>query len=111
MRGKGKLFIVEDDRLVSSMTARSLKKEGYEVQVENEDFSSVVEKIRSYDADIVLLDISLRGRNGIDILKEIKDARISAEVIMLTSDDSAETAVKCMKSGAVDYVTKPFNIE
>jgi DNA-binding NtrC family response regulator len=111
MASKGKIFIVEDDKLVSSMTARALKKEGYEVQAEQEDFSSIVARIRSYHPDIILLDISLRGRNGIDILQELKEEKISAEVIMLTSDDSAETAVKCMKSGAVDYVTKPFNVE
>jgi DNA-binding NtrC family response regulator len=51
------------------------------------------------------------GRDGIDILQEIQASELNIQVVMLTADDTAETAVKAMKMGAVDYLTKPFNTD
>src|SRR3989337_2907211 len=59
----------------------------------------------------MLLDIKLRGRDGIGLLGEIVGQGIPTQVVMLTSDDTAETAVKAMKVGAADYLTKPFNLD
>ena len=59
----------------------------------------------------MLLDIKLPGRDGIDILGEIVGQGVPTQVVMLTSDDTAETAVKAMKVGAADYLTKPFNLD
>ena len=111
MKKKGKIFLVDDDALIVSMLSRALKNEGYEVRSETEQFNSVFDTIGSWSPDVVFLDLKLPGTNGMEILKEIKERGLNAQVIMLTSDDSLETAVKCMKLGAVDYVTKPFNID
>jgi len=110
MKRKGKVFLLDDDGLIVSVLSRALKKEGYEVheEIETED---VVSKIKSWNPDILLLDISMPGRDGMDILKEIKAGEIPTQVVMLTADDTAETAVKAMKIGAVDYLTKPFNTD
>lgn len=102
-----KIFIVEDDELITSILSKFLEKEGYEVQVETKNFHNIVAQIEAWEPDIVLLDIALPGRNGIDILEELKGHNLSAQVIMLTCDNSAETAVKCMKLGAADYLIKP----
>jgi len=110
MSDKGKIFILDDDELILSMLSRVLKKEGYEIHTESKT-RDVVEKIKSVAPDVVLLDIRLPKRSGIEILRDIKEEGLSAEVIMLTADDTAETAVKAMKLGAVDYLTKPFNTE
>jgi DNA-binding NtrC family response regulator len=109
MKRKGKIFLVDDDDLIVSMLSRSLKNEGYEV---NSDCGTddVMRKILAFAPDIAILDINLPGRNGVDILQEVK-ARLDTEVVMLTADDTAETAVKAMKLGAVDYFTKPFNMD
>ncbi|MFO0753077.1 MAG: sigma-54 dependent transcriptional regulator [Thermodesulfovibrionales bacterium] len=111
MKNKAKVFVIDDDALIVSMIARALKGEGHEVLSESTVFSDIVRRIKDSSPDIVLLDISLAGRSGIEILEEVKGERISSEVIMLTSDDRVETAVKCMKLGAVDYLTKPFNLD
>ncbi|HJW27873.1 MAG TPA: response regulator, partial [Saprospiraceae bacterium] len=111
MKDKAKIFIIDDDELITSSLSKLLKNEGYRVQVENEDFHLITPQVESFSPDLVLLDIKLPGRSGIEILQELKGLNIHTPVIMLTSDDSAETAVKCMKMGAVDYLTKPFNIE
>ena len=111
MKKRGRIFLVDDDALIVSMLSRALKNEGYEVRSETEQFTSVFDTIGSWSPDIVFLDLKLPGTNGMDILKEIKARGLSTQVIMLTSDDSLDTAVKCMKLGAVDYLTKPFNID
>ncbi|MGE5699023.1 MAG: sigma-54-dependent transcriptional regulator [Deltaproteobacteria bacterium] len=110
MRKKGRVFLMDDDELIVSMLARALKGEGYEVQPET-DPNEAVDKIRTFAPDVVMLDLKLPGKSGMDILKEIKERGIGAQVVMLTSDDSAESAVKAMKIGAADYLTKPFDMD
>lgn len=109
MKRRGKIFLVDDDELIVSMLSRSLKNEGYDVHSDH-GTEDVMRKIRSSAPDIVILDINLPGRSGMEILQEVK-AGLEAEVIMLTADDTAETAVKAMKLGAADYFTKPFNMD
>ena len=110
MKIKGKIFLVDDDKLILSMLSEVLEKSGYDVY-SMLDTRDIIRKIRSWSPDVVMLDITLPGKNGIDILKEIKNEGIDTDVIMLTADDTAETAVKSMKLGAVDYLTKPFDTE
>ncbi len=110
MNNKGKIFLLDDEELIASMLARSLKKDGYKVFLETKT-DDVVKKIKSIDPDIVILDIGMPERDGIDILQELITDGIDTQVVMLTADDSAETAVRAMKLGAADYLTKPFNTE
>jgi DNA-binding NtrC family response regulator len=110
MKSKGKVFILDDDELILSMLSKVLKNEGYTVNAES-DTDDIVDKVRDWQPDVMLLDIRLPKRNGIDILRDIKAEGLSTGVVMLTADDTAETAVKAMKLGAIDYLTKPFNTE
>jgi DNA-binding NtrC family response regulator len=110
MMARGKVFLLDDDELIVSMLGRALRGAGYDVRAEI-DPEGVVDRIREFSPDVVLLDIKLPGRNGIDILGEIVGQGIRSQVVMLTSDDTAETAVKAMKVGAADYLTKPFNLD
>ena len=107
---KRRVFLLDDDELIVSMLARALTREGYEVEAES-DPGGVLEKIRRFAPDVVLLDIKLPGTSGLELLPAIIADGIARNVIMLTSDDTAETAVKAMKLGAVDYLTKPFNLD
>ena len=110
MKTKGKVFLLDDEELIVSVLAKSLKREGYEVYPETET-NGVIEKIKSWDPDVLMMDIRMPDRNGIDILEEIKDSKRNTQVVMLTADDTVETAVKAMKLGAADYLTKPFNTD
>ncbi|MHB1024576.1 MAG: sigma-54-dependent transcriptional regulator [Desulfobacteria bacterium] len=110
MKVKGRVFLLDDDELIVSMLERALRADGYDVRAES-DPDGVLDKIRTFAPDVVLLDVKLPGRDGIDILGEIVGQRIPTQVVMLTSDDTAETAVKAMKVGAADYLTKPFNLD
>jgi len=106
----GKIFLLDDDELVVTMLSRALKKDGYEIKTELET-DGVVNKIRSWSPDVVMLDINMPEQSGIDILQELRRKEIDSQVVMLTADDTAETAVKAMKLGAADYLTKPIHPE
>jgi len=111
MKIKGRIFLLDDDELISSMLSRSLRKEGYEVQMETRA-DDVINKIGSWCPDLVLLDVHLDEEvNGLDILGKLKKEEIGGQVVMLTADDSAESAITAMKLGAADYLTKPFNMD
>jgi DNA-binding NtrC family response regulator len=110
MKTKGRIFLVDDDELINSMLTKMLKNSGYEVRAATSAVE-VVKKIRSWSTDVVLLDIRIGEQNGIDVLTELMQQENPPQVIMLTADDTAETAVKAMKLGAEDYLTKPFNID
>ncbi|NIO17418.1 MAG: response regulator [Deltaproteobacteria bacterium] len=110
MSDRGKVFILDDDDLIVSTLTWALANQGYDVSGET-GTEKIVDKIRSSAPDVVLLDIALPGMSGIDILEEMARQEIPSSVVMLTSDKTAETAVTAMKIGAVDYITKPFNLE
>jgi DNA-binding NtrC family response regulator len=110
MRSKGRVFLLDDDELIVDMLARALTNDGYEILAET-DPEAAVEKIRNFSPDVAVLDNKLPGKSGIEILQEVVAKGIDTRVVMLTCDDTAETAVKAMKSGAVDYLTKPFTLD
>lgn len=111
MKTKGRIFAVDDDELIVTMLARALKNEGYEVHFQTSS-AAVVANIAAWHPDLVFLDIDIdEEMNGLDILGAIKDEGIATSVVMLTGDDSAESAIRAMKLGAIEYFTKPFNIE
>jgi DNA-binding NtrC family response regulator len=110
MKNKGRIFLIDDDELIVNMLSRSLKKEGYSVQTATTT-DGIMDRIESSYPDIVLLDINLPGLSGIEILEKIREGGIQTQVLMLTADDTAETAIRAMKLGAADYLTKPFNME
>ncbi|HSQ84533.1 MAG TPA: sigma-54 dependent transcriptional regulator, partial [Desulfobacterales bacterium] len=111
MKIKGRIFLLDDDELIITMLSRALRKEGFETQLQTNS-QDVIEKIEEWQPDIVMLDIHLgEDKNGIDILSEIRAKDIDTQIIMLTGDDTAETAIRAMKIGAADYLTKPFNVD
>ncbi|MHB9096457.1 MAG: sigma-54-dependent transcriptional regulator [Syntrophales bacterium] len=110
MKSLGRIYLVDDDDLILSMLSRTLEKEGFEIRTEMGE-ADLVERIIAWHPDVVLLDINLPGQNGMETLEKLKSDAHSIEVIMLTADDTAETAVRAMKIGAWDYLTKPFNMD
>ncbi len=111
MNIRGRVFLLDDDELIISMLARALKKAGFETQVQT-TAEAAVKNIADWHPDLVLLDICLdENKNGLDILQEIREENLDTQVVMLTGDDTAESAIRAMKLGAADYLTKPFNVE
>lgn len=102
-----KVLIVEDDQAFYNLCATELKLKGYEV-VHVADGNMAVSRIREETPDLILLDIILPGINGLDILKELKEAEETVEipVIMLTNFGTDENISKAVESGADDYLMK-----
>lgn len=111
MHNKGRIFLLDDDELIISMLSRALHKEGYETHMLNNPVGAV-EKICAWQPHALLLDIDLgEGPSGLDLLEKLQEEEIDFPVIMLTADDSAESAIRAMRNGAADYLNKPFNVE
>ncbi len=105
-----KLYIVEDDELLTLVLSQGFSKEGYDV-VTDAGMKGVVERLEEKTPDLLLLDVSLPHNSGLQILQELKRKEASYPIIMLTGDDTAETAVTALKLGAYDYITKPFEMD
>ena len=104
-----KVLIVEDDGNIAELLHLYLEKEGFETQVAK-DGGKGVEYFRSFQPDLVLLDIMLPQLSGMEVLRRLR-RESQVPVIMLTARDSVMDKVSGLDSGADDYITKPFAIE
>ncbi len=105
-----RILVVDDEDSVRKRCVRLLARQGYEV-IGAADGMAALDIIRATPCDVVLADIRMPGMDGIELLKRIKEFDASAEVIVMTGYATVETAVKAMKSGAYDYLTKPFEVD
>ena len=107
---QNKLLVVDDEHLIRWSLEQNLKKQGYEVVTAGTG-EDALRLVREEQPDLVLLDIQLPGISGIDALEKIKEHDDDIIVIMVTANSGLENAVKAMRLGAYDYVSKPFNLE
>lgn len=104
------ILVVDDEEIMRDFLLEVLSKEGYKVSA-YEDAKGALEKVTEGEADIVITDLKLNTIGGIELLKKIKEIDPNIDVIVITGYASVETAVESMKSGAVDYLTKPLNVD
>ena len=105
-----RILVVDDESSIIDFLRLLLEDEGYEVAAA----TSMQEGSKAFGEgsyDLVLCDIMMPDGNGLDLLREIKERDSSASVIMMTAYASTTTAIEAMKSGAYDYVSKPFDVE
>lgn len=105
-----KIAIVEDDALILSMIRINLTKQGYLANT----FTSAEALISQPDQNtfnLFILDISLPGISGINLLKELRQKKITAPVLMLTAQSHLQNKVEALNLGADDYLVKPFAME
>lgn len=102
-----KILLVEDDTTFSAILEGFLKKNGHDVEVKY----NVKSSIKSLDdsIDLMLLDYRLGDGTGLDVLEEMRDKGLNIPVIIMTSFNDVRTAVKAMRQGVFDYITKPVN--
>jgi DNA-binding response OmpR family regulator len=107
---RAKVMVVEDDPEVARAIARKLGGDGLDVELAD-DPRPVLARLEAGEGDgwdVVLLDVGLPGMSGIDVLRRFREANSLASIVMLTGDNSANTATTCMRAGAFYYLTKPF---
>src|SRR5919198_8676 len=104
---KTRVLVVDDDRIVLRAVSEILSREGYSV-LSIDDAVEGLTAARDPAIDVCILDIKMPNLSGMDLLKAIKKERPEVEVIMMTAFATVETAVRAVKAGAYDYLTKPF---
>ena len=106
---KPKILVVEDERAIQLALSGLLRREGYEVGIAGSGDEAIASLAESA-FDLILTDLSLgSGPSGMDVLKHAKKVRPETVVVMITAHGSEAIAVEAMKSGAEDYVPKPFD--
>ncbi len=107
---RGAILIVDDEEVIRRLLHQKLSSEGYRCQ-EAGNAEQALEKLKGGAIELVILDIKMPGKSGTELLPEIKVKYPDTAVIMATAIADASIAIGCMKEGAYDYVTKPFNLD
>jgi two-component system copper resistance phosphate regulon response regulator CusR len=102
-----RLLLIEDEEKVARLIVRSLTAESYAVDVAG-DGSGGLEMARTYDYDLVILDLMLPGLSGTEVLRRLRQGGSQAPVLVLTARDALGDKVEHFELGADDYLTKPF---
>ncbi len=105
-----RILIVEDDPKMRDALQYIMRKEGYGVDAVGEG-ESALEKLKATDYELIISDLKLPGMDGMDVLRAAKKYKPYVGVIVITAYGTIDSAVVAMKSGAEDYITKPFNID
>ena len=104
-----KILIIEDEKELSDSIATYLKSEDYICEIAS-DFNKALEKTELYEYDCILLDITIPGGNGLEILKELKANNKMDGVLIISAKNSLDDKVKGLTLGADDYLPKPFHL-
>ncbi|HEX6133495.1 MAG TPA: response regulator transcription factor [Longimicrobiales bacterium] len=105
-----RILVVEDDRKVASFLGRGLREDGYAVDVAHDGAEGSM-MAHVYDYDAIVLDVMLPGRNGFEIVQELRREQKQVPVLLLTARDTKEDIVRGLNAGADDYLTKPFSLD
>jgi len=107
---KKKILIVDDEHLIRWSFSKKLESWGYFPETASNGKEAIT-LMNNFNPDLVLLDLNLPDINGIQLLKEIKSLNASIPVIIITAYGTIEQAVKAIREGAYDFITKPVNYE
>jgi len=102
-----RILVAEDDAVIAGALEDDLALEGYEVEVVDNGLAAS-ERARSEPFDLLVLDIMLPGRDGLDVCRDVRRAGLQTPILMLTARAQEVEKVFAFEMGADDYVTKPF---
>ena len=105
-----KILIIDDEYNLADAISAMLKAQNYMVDIRTDGEEGLYEALTDI-YDLIILDVMLPNKNGFEILKEIKQEKISSKVIMLTAKSTIEDKMIGFKTGADDYLTKPFHMD
>jgi len=104
-----RILVVEDERRVASFVSRALRENFYAVDLA-ETGEKAIEMATATTYDSILLDIRLPGLSGIQVCRELREAKVDTPILMLTARGLVEQRVEGLDAGADDYLTKPFAV-
>src|SRR5207302_885350 len=103
-----RVLVVEDERKVANFIRQGLEEEGHTVEVAEDGAEALDRLLVGLPYDLVVLDVMLPRRDGLSVLKALRDKRVSTPVLLLTARDGVADKVAGLDLGADDYLTKPF---
>ncbi|WZL74416.1 sigma-54 dependent transcriptional regulator [Clostridiaceae bacterium 35-E11] len=107
---KKKVLIIDDEEIIRLSLGEGLRDFDYEVKTA-QNKKEAIDKVHSFRPDVILLDLRLKGENGLDIAKYIKQIDDYIEIIMMTAYGDIKTAIQAIKLGATDYLKKPLDLD
>ena len=105
------ILIVDDERVYGDVVAQRLKQKGFATDAVSSGPDALKRLEETNTIEVVLLDLKMPVMDGIATLQLIKKGHPLVEVVMLTGDATIDSAIEAMKSGAFDYLVKPFDID
>src|SRR5689334_24003932 len=105
-----KILVVEDDRKVAGFIEQGLREEGYVVDVAGDGEQGTM-LAHVYDYDLLVLDVMLPKKTGLQLAAEVRREGRATPILMLTARDTTEDVVRGLDAGADDYLTKPFKFD
>ncbi len=109
MDQNAQILLVDDDKESCAALSLLLEKSGYSVVTCHSGEDALI-RVQNHPFDLIISDLVLPGLSGIDVLKRVREESSDTCVILITGKASTETAVEAMREGALDYITKPFNL-
>jgi two-component system response regulator PilR (NtrC family) len=107
---RGRVLVVDDEQSMREFLSIALERDGHSVEVA-ENGTAALEKLARESFDLVITDLRLGDFSGLEILQKVRSTDADTEVIVITAYATAENAIKAMKAGAYDYITKPFKVD
>jgi DNA-binding response OmpR family regulator len=104
-----KILIIEDDPAFAQSIREYLEKDGCRCEIADR-FVHAIRMANMYDYDCILVDITLPGGNGLDIIREMKQTRNKAGIIVISAKNSVDDKIAGLSLGADDYLAKPFHL-
>ena len=108
-REKPHILVIDDDRTFRNALTEYLIHNGYKVD-SAESGETAIKMLKENPADVVLLDIYMPEMDGLKVLTKIREEKIPTKVIILTAADGLRIVQECVKLGADEFITKPFNL-
>ena len=102
-----RVVLVEDNSQLAGSISEGLAEDGFQVEVVDTAAKAVARGMRR-DLDVMILDLGLPDRDGVEVLKELRAARVHVPILVLTARDAVESRVTALDAGADDYLVKPF---
>jgi DNA-binding NtrC family response regulator len=110
MQPRGRILIVDDEVNARTALAELLRDEGYAVETAADGFKALP-KLDEFAPDVLLTDLKMPGMDGLELMKKAQARDLDCVVVVMTAYGAVDTAVRAMREGAADYVTKPVNVE
>ncbi|MDI6400432.1 response regulator transcription factor [Balneolaceae bacterium ANBcel3] len=103
-----KILVIEDDRIVRTLVKHVLEKEGHEVSIAEKGETGEEIALRE-DFDIIILDLGLPDKSGLDVCKVLRENDVTTPILILSAYQNTDTKITGLNTGADDYLTKPFD--